>query len=137
MSTELLYLFLTAVLLSVLWIPQVICQVNFKGLLTPEEYRDLRDLSGAPKVLLRANRAHVNLVEQFGSFAAFIVIAHLLEVSTAATTGAAMVFFWARIIHAIAMLTGAGIMRIRTLIFTVSVAAQLVIAWEIAAAKLF
>jgi hypothetical protein len=48
-----------------------------------------------------------------------------------------MVFFGVRIIHAIAMLTGTGMMQIRTVIFTVSVAAQLVIAWEIAAAKLF
>ena len=39
MTTELWYLFLTTVLLTVLWIPYIIGSVQTAGPLTPEEYR--------------------------------------------------------------------------------------------------
>ena len=137
MSTELLYLFLTSVLLTVLWIPHIVGQVKTKGPLQADEYVTLRDPAQRVTWVHRADRAHLNLVEQFGPFAGLVLIAHVLDVSTAVTAGAAAVFFWSRIIHAIVMLYGISIMRIRTVIFTVAFAALLVFAWEIAAAKLF
>lgn len=137
MSTELLYLFLTTILLAVMWIPFVIGQVTQIGMLQADEYVSLRDTSGAPDWVRRANRAHVNLVEQFAPFAALVLIAHAAGVSTETTAIAATVFFWARIIHAVVMIAGLSAGRVRTVIFTVAFAALLVIAWEIAAAKLF
>ncbi|MDA0239582.1 MAG: MAPEG family protein, partial [Proteobacteria bacterium] len=136
MSTELLYLFLTSLLLTVLWIPHVIGQVTQIGMLEAEEYVTLRDTSGAPHWVHRANRAHVNLVEQFGPFAGLVLVAHAVGVSTELTVISATVFFWARVVHAIVMIAGWSFIRIRTMIFTVSFAALLLLAWEIAAAKL-
>ena len=42
MSTELFYLFLTSVLLAVMWIPNIVGQVYHYGPLHPEEYQNLR-----------------------------------------------------------------------------------------------
>ena len=137
MPTELLYLFLTSILLAVMWIPHIIGQVRYFGPLKPDDYVALRDASSAPDWVRRANRAHVNLVEQFGAFAGLVVVGQLVQVSTALTAGAAVVFFWARILHAIVMLGGFKHFMARTLIFTVAWIALLVFAWQIAAAKLF
>lgn len=48
MPTELLYLFLTSVLLAVMWLPHVIGLVRYGGPLKPEEYVSLRDSSAMP-----------------------------------------------------------------------------------------
>lgn len=131
MTTELWYLFATSVLLSVLWIPHIIGQVRTFGLLTAEEYRELRDPANAPAWVRRANRAHLNLVEQFGAFAGLIVVAHLAGISTWLTAFCAAAFFWLRIAHAIAQLSGTAFLRVRTVVFTLANLALLLIAIEI------
>ena len=133
MTTELWYLFLTSILLTVLWIPFIAGQVMHQGLLTSDDYRNLRDVESMPAWIRRANRAHINLVEQFGAFAALVVIAHLTNVSTSATVLATTVFFWARIAHAIVMIAGIGVLMLRTIIFTIGFLSLLVLAWQIAA----
>ena len=139
MSTELLYLFLTSVLLIVLWTPYIFGQVMVNGLLTQKEYAELRSASNTSDnfFLRRADRAHVNLVEQFGGFAGLVIVAHLTGVSTEITAGASAFFFWARIAHAVVMLTGFKSLMARTIIFTAAWVALMLIAWEIAAAKVF
>jgi uncharacterized MAPEG superfamily protein len=137
MSTELLYLFLTSILLACLWIPYIAGLVMWKGTLQPEEYVTLRDTAGAPNWVRRANRAHVNLVEQFGAFAGLVVVAHLVGVTSPLTTAAASAFFWLRVVHAIVMIAGIAFVRVRTLVYTLAWLALMVYAWEIAAAKLF
>jgi uncharacterized MAPEG superfamily protein len=137
MSSELFYLYLTSVLLMFLWIPHIIGQVTTRGMLKPEEYKRLRDFEGAEDWVKRANRAHVNLVEQFGAFAGLVLVAHLVNVTNSVTVACAAVFFWCRIIHAIVMIAGISFIRIRTLAFTVAFAALVVYAWEIAARSLF
>jgi uncharacterized MAPEG superfamily protein len=131
MTSELTYLFLTAVLLACAWIPHIVGQVMTQGLLNATDYRELREQSSFPAWVRRANRAHVNLVEQFGAFAALVLIAHVLEVSTATTVASAAVFFWARIVHFIIMLSGIGIAMIRTLVFVTAWASLMVFAWAL------
>jgi uncharacterized MAPEG superfamily protein len=131
MTTELWYLFLTSVLLTVLWIPHIVGSVQALGLLTPEEYRLGRRMGDLPDWVRRADRAHINLVEQFGPFAGVVVVAHLAGVSTAATALCASIFFWARIVHAIVFLSGTAWIRVRTVMFTIAFLALLVFAWEI------
>ncbi len=131
MTTELTYLFLTAILLNLAWIPHVIGQVQSKGPLTPDDYTNLREQSEFPAWVRRANRAHINLVEQFGAFAALVLIAHVLGVSTGATAAAAAVFFWARIAHLVVFLAGIRVLMLRTLIFTIAWAAIMVFAWSL------
>ena len=131
MTTELWYLFLTTVLLIILWIPHIIGQVINGGLLSREDYTKLRNVDDFPDWVRRANRAHVNLVEQFAAFAGLMVIAHLLQVSTSTTVLAATVYFWARVAHAVIFIAGVNVLMARTLIFTVSFLALLALAWEI------
>ena len=133
MTTELLYLFLTSVLLAVLWIPHIVGQVKTKGPLQPDEYVNLRESTDLPAWVRRANRAHVNLVEQFGPFAGLIVVAHLAGISTFTTAVAAAVFFWSRVVHAVIMLAGFNQFMARTLVFTVAFLSLLVLAVQIAA----
>ncbi len=136
MTTELWYLFLTSILLTILWIPHILGQVVTNGLLKPEEYVNLRDGTRFPAWVRRANRAHVNLVEQFGPFVGLVVVAHLMGLSNSVTQMAALVFFWARIAHALVMLIGLKHFMARTLIFTVSFVALLVLVWQIFAAAI-
>ena len=131
MTPELWYLFLSSILLTVLWIPFIVGIVKTDGPLTPDDYRNLRGSDQAPSWVRRANRAHVNMVEQFGAFAGVVLVAHLAEVSTALTVLGAAVFFWARVVHAIIMISGFARFSARTLTFTVAFLAILVIAAEI------
>ncbi len=132
MTTELWYLFLSSILLTVLWIPFIVGVVRTDGPLTPEDYRNLRSSDQAPSWVRRANRAHVNMVEQFGAFAGLVIVAHLAGVSTTLTALAAAVFFWARVVHALIMLSGFAKFSARTLTFTVAFISLLVFAVEIA-----
>ncbi len=129
MSIELTYLFLSALLLSVAWIPHVVGQVMTSGLLTADDYTNLREQSDFPAWVRRANRAHVNLVEQFGAFAALVLIAHSLEVTSGTMALSAAVFFWARIAHFIVFIAGIGVLMARTIIFTIAWLAIVVFAW--------
>lgn len=132
MTTELLYLALTSILLTILWIPFIVGQATNKGPLTPEDYVNLReDLSDLPVWIRRANRAHVNLVEQFGAFAGLIVVAHLAGISNGVTVGAAAVFFWARIAHAVLMIAGFKQFMARTVVFTIAFLCLLVLGFQI------
>ncbi len=69
MTTELFYLLLTAILTGLLWIPVVIGYVTSRGLLRPIDYK-IAPTSPLPEWVNRANRAHVNAVENFATFAA-------------------------------------------------------------------
>ncbi len=131
MTPELWYLFLSSVLLAVLWIPNIVGQVMNGGPLTVDDYKKLRDIDKYPDWVRRANRAHINLVEQFGAFAGLVLVAHLAGVSNGATQMAAAVFFWARIAHAIIFIAGFAHFMARTLIFTVAWLCLMVIAWQI------
>ena len=128
MTTELWYLFLTSVLLTVMWIPYIVGTVMAVGPITPEEYRTGRK-ADFPAWVRRADRAHINLVEQFGAFAGLVVVSHLAGSNNATTAICAAVFFWARIAHAILYL--AGTPYVRTAAFTVGFLALLVFAWQI------
>ena len=125
MKIELLYLLLTAILTGVLWIPVVIGYVKARGPLTDESYR-VAPTSPLPAWVSRANRAHVNAVENFGPFAAVVLIAHAVGVSTSVTAACAAVYFYARLAHAIVHISGTGMMKARTLLFTIAWIAFLV-----------
>lgn len=131
MTPELTYLFLTTILLACAWIPHIVGQIMVQGLLSAEDYRELREQSSFPAWVRRANRAHINLVEQFGAFASLVLIAHVLGVSTSTTVAAAAVFFWARIAHLVVMIAGIGVLMLRTLIFTVTWVSLMVYAWAL------
>jgi uncharacterized MAPEG superfamily protein len=126
-TTELWYLFLTTVLLTILWIPFVVGSVMTAGPLQPEEYRFGRNVE-FPQWVRRANRAHVNLVEQFGAFAGLVVVAHLTGANSVVTAWCAAIFFWVRIAHAIVYISGFAQFRARTVLFSIAVTTLVVFA---------
>jgi uncharacterized MAPEG superfamily protein len=125
MKPELFYLLLTALLTGVLWIPVVIGYVKSRGPLTEESYKTPPS-SKLPDWVARANRAHVNAVENFGPFAAVVLIAQLVNVSTPTTVACAEIYFFARLAHAIVHVSGFGKFRARTVLFTIAWLAFLV-----------
>jgi uncharacterized MAPEG superfamily protein len=130
MTTELFYLLLTAILTGVLWIPVVIGYVLSRGLLKPHDYK-VAPTSTLPHWVNRANRAHENAVENFAPFAAVVLIAHAVGVSTSVTAISAAVYFYARAAHAVIHISGFGLFMTRTVIFTVAWTAFIVFAIEL------
>lgn len=119
MKTELIYLLLTAILTGVLWIPVVVGYVVSRGPLTPAGYK-AAPTSPLPDWVNRANRAHLNAVENITPFAAVVLIAHATGVSSAATEICAAVYFYARAAHALIHISGFGLFMARTVAFTVA-----------------
>lgn len=127
MTHELLYLLLTAILTALLWIPVVVGYVSSRGALTPAGYR-VAPTSPLPDWVQRANRAHINAVENFAPFAAVVLIAQATGVSNATTQACAAVYFFARVAHAVIHIIGFGRFRARTVVFTIGWAAFMIYA---------
>jgi uncharacterized MAPEG superfamily protein len=127
MKTELFYLLLTAILTALLWVPVVIGYVISRGLLKPATYK-VAPTSPLPDWVNRANRAHLNAVENFAPFAAVVLIAQVTGVSSAVTANCAAVYFYARLAHAVIHISGFGLLMARTVIFTVAWGAFMVYA---------
>lgn len=89
MKTERWYLLLSAILTGVLWVPVVIGYVSSRGPLTPPSYRTASTTT-LPDWVNRANRAHLNAVENITPFAVVARIAHATGVSSAVTEACAM-----------------------------------------------
>ena len=119
MKTELFYLLLTAILTGVLWIPVVVGYVVSRGPLTPATYKRA-STSALPDWVNRANRAHVNAVENFAQFAAVVLIGQAIGVSTPVTAACAAVYFYARAAHAVVHISGFGRFFARTMLFTLA-----------------
>ena len=119
MKTELFYLLLTAILTGVLWVPVVVGYVVSRGPLTPERYKTA-PTSPLPDWVNRANRAHLNAVENFAQFAAVVLIAQAVGVSTATTATCAAAYFYARAAHAVIHISGFGHFFARTMLFTIA-----------------
>ncbi len=119
MTTELFYLLLTAILAGVLWIPVVIGYVLTRGPLKPSDYK-VAPTSPLPDWVNRANRAQINAVENFATFAPVVLIAHVVGVSTFITAISAAVYFYARAAHAVIHISGFSLFMARTVLFTVA-----------------
>jgi uncharacterized MAPEG superfamily protein len=119
MKIELLYLLLTAILTGLLWIPVVIGYVSSRGVLTPEAYQ-VAPTSALPPWVNRANRAHQNAVENFAPFAAVVLIAATAGISSTLTVYCAAVYFYARLAHALVHVSGFGLFKLRTVLFTIA-----------------
>jgi len=130
MTTELSYLLFTTILTGVLWIPVVIGYVKTRGPLKPADYK-IAPTSPLPAWVTRANRAHVNAVENLAVFAPVVLIAHAAGVSTSVTATCAAIYFYARAAHAVVHITGFSLFRARTVLFTVAWIAFLTFAIEL------
>jgi len=128
MKTELQYLVYVTVFTGLLWVPYILDRIAVGG---------VNDAVGYPEVSrqsawgARLKRAHLNAVENLVVFAALVLAAHALGISNSAIASAAIVYFWARLVHALAYTF--AIPWVRTLAFAVGFFAQAVVAWQILA----
>jgi len=119
MSVELTYLTLTLIMSASMWIPYIV-GVNMHPQTGADDFARPPALTGFPPWVHRAHRAHLNLIEAAMPFAAAVLIAHVLGVSTAVTVWAATAFFWLRLAHAAGMVSGLARFPVRPIIFTLS-----------------
>lgn len=122
-SPELYWLTLTVLLTACLWLPYILKLITQVGLVAAvTDANASRDFDA--NWATRASKAHSNAVENLVIFAPLAMVVGLLELGTALTAGAAMVFFFARLAHFICYV--AGIALLRTLAFAVGWACTII-----------
>jgi uncharacterized MAPEG superfamily protein len=129
MKPELYWLALTATMTGLFWIPYILNRAIHAGVpaafLTPV-------MEAAPveaEWAQRAKRAHSNAAENLVVFTALIAVSQLAGISNQVTAFAAALYFWARLGHFVALTF--GIPYARTIIWTVSWVAEMMIAWQV------
>ena len=127
MKTELWYLALVTAFTGLLWVPYILDRIKAWGLMDAVGY----PANPKPQSLWaqRMMRAHFNAVENLVVFAALVLTANAAGISNGAIATAAMVYFWMRVVHALAYTF--GVPWVRTLSFAVAFFCQAVIAWQI------
>ena len=127
MTVELTWLVYVAVLTSLLWIPYILNLIAVRGLTEAVGYPMNPKPIAAWAQRLKA--AHYNAVENLVVFGVLILVAHVSGVNNLATATCAMVYFWARVMHAVAYTF--AIPWVRTLAFATGVGANLCIAAQL------
>ena len=127
MKTELFYLVLVTAFTGLLWVPYILDRVAVRGLIDAVGYPE----NPKPQSVWaqRLMKAHANAVENLAVFATLVLAAHALGVASPAIAMAAVVYFWARVVHALAYTL--GVPWVRTLAFTAGFLAQATVAWQI------
>ena len=129
MKTELLYLTYVTALTGLLWVPYILDRVAVRGLMDAVGYPE--NPKPQSPWAQRLMKAHANAVENLVVFAALVLVAQAVGVTSAAVATAAVVYFWARVVHAVAY--AFAVPWVRTLAFTVGFVCQAVVAWQIVA----
>ena len=127
-TTDLTMLLWTTVLCILISLPYILATIQTCGLVTAVGYPKPDD-KPLPEWAQRSHRAHMNLIENIGPFAALVIIAHVAGAANETTALAATIYFWVRLLQAIVHTL--GIPWVRTLAFFVSWAALLTIASQL------
>ena len=127
MKTELLYLALVTAFTGLLWVPYILDRIAVRGLLDAVGYPE--NPKPQSPWAQRLMKAHTNAVENLVVFAALILLAHAVGIASVAIATAAIVYFWARVVHALSYTF--GVPWVRTLAFAVGFFAQAVVAWQL------
>ena len=125
MKTELLYLTLVAAFTGLMWVPYILDRISVRGLMDAVGYPE----NPKPQSVWaqRLMKAHANAVENLVIFATLVLVAHAIGLTNPIIAGACAVYFWARVVHALAYTF--GVPWVRTLAFTVGFFSQAVVAW--------
>lgn len=129
MNTEILYLVCVTLLTALLWVPYVLERFVAWGI--PDTVGYPANPKPQSPWALRLMAAHANAVENLVVFAALVLAAHAAGVSNGATLMAAKLYFWARVVHALAYTF--KVPWVRTLAFLAGFAAQMMFAWQLLA----
>jgi uncharacterized MAPEG superfamily protein len=129
MKTELFYLALVTAFTGLLWVPYILDRLAVRGLVDAVGYPEApRPQSPWAQRLIKA---HSNAVENLVVFAPLVLLANALGVTGSAIGTAAAVYFWARVVHAVAYTL--AVPWVRTLAFAVGFFAQAALAWQLLA----
>lgn len=129
MRPEVFYLVCVTALTALLWIPYVLDRIGVGGISDAVGYPTHPWLQSPWAMRLKA--AHANAIENLAVFAPLVLIASMLGVSNSATLLAAPLYFWARVVHALAYTF--AVPWVRTLAFVAGFVAQLIFVWQIIA----
>lgn len=127
MKTELLYLVYVTLLTGLLWVPYILNRLVIRGISETAGYSD-HPKPQSPWAQ-RLMKAHVNGVENLVIFAALVLTANAAGVSNETIALASVVYFWARVVHAVSYTF--SIPWVRTLGFLNGVGAQVTIAVQL------
>ncbi len=127
MKSELMYLVWVTVLTALIWVPYIVDRIMVRGLLNAVGYPD--NPKPQSPWAQRMMNAHDNAVENLVVFAALVLVAQDLGVSNGATVIACAFYFWARVVHLVAVTF--KVPWVRTLAFAVGFAAQMTLAWQV------
>jgi uncharacterized MAPEG superfamily protein len=108
-------------------VPYIIDRALVRGLIDAVGYPD--NPKPQSPWAQRLMKAHYNAVENLVLFAALVLVAHALGISNKAIAMSSLVYFWARVVHAVSY--ALGIPWVRTLSFAVGFLSQACIAWHI------
>lgn len=127
MKTELIYLVYVTLLTGLLWVPYILNRLVVRGISETAGYSD-HPKPQSPWAQ-RLIKAHANAVENLVIFATLVLTANALGVSNETIALASVVYFWARVVHAVSYTF--SIPWVRTLGFLTGVGAQLTIAIQL------
>ena len=124
-TPELFWLTAVTALTGLLWVPYILKLIIQLGPISAmAEPTGLHPYNTDwPK---RATRAHRNAVENLAVFAPLVLLVVIQGLENALTAGAAIVFFWARLVHYVVYTL--QLPYIRTLAFVVGFGCQVVLA---------
>lgn len=127
MAPDLLYLTLVTAFTGLIWIPYVLNRLMVRGL--PDTVGYPENPKPQSPWAQRLMKAHANAIENLVVFASLVLIAHIAGITSETITGACVVYFWARVAHAVAYTF--AISWVRTLAFTAGFLSQAAIAWQL------
>ena len=127
MKPELLYLTLVAAFTGLLWLPYILDRIAVRGIMDAVGYPE--NPKPQSPWARRLMKAHANAVENLVVFATLVLVAHAVGITNSTIATACMVYFWARIVHALAYTL--AVPWVRTLAFAVGFFAQAAIAWQL------
>ena len=130
MSTELTSLVEVSTFTALLWMPYVLNRMIVRGIPATVGYPN--DPEPLAPWAQRLRAAHANAVENLVVFAALVLAAHALNVSTPMTAAAGPLYLWSRVAHAVTYTF--RVPWLRTLAFVGGFSAQMMVAWELLSA---
>lgn len=127
-AAELRWLTYTIVLTALIWVPYILNRIVEMGLV-PAVYNPQPDLAAERPWANRMFRAHANAVENLVVFAPLVLVVVLAGASSDLTLKACVVYFFARLAHAIIYTLGVPVLR--PFLFTIGFVCQMVLAWAV------
>jgi uncharacterized MAPEG superfamily protein len=130
MKAEMNSLVLVSTFTALLWVPYLLNRIAVRGITGTVGY----PVNPAPLApwAERLRAAHANAVENLAVFAALVLAAQALNISTPVTVLAGSVYLWSRVAHAVVYML--GLPWLRTLAFTGGFIAQMLVAWQLLSA---